>query len=133
MEDGKAFERSLEVQAMLVQQDPACQSSERIGDLDQKTFKRILGAVNDCSSTKSRTAPWRRHCVFSNRRAAAVLLPSRRRAAVEGLSGRAKERARPVKDWAFKDDVKRSGVHGEDDDGRDVPFKKSGRGCGAIS
>ena len=110
LEDGKAFERSLEVQAMLVQQDPAVPKIlERIGDLDQKTFKRILGAVNDYPwqhQEPYRTRLGRRHYVFSNRRAAAVFCYHRDVVLQwKGSPGAPKNVRVPSKDWAFKDDV----------------------------
>ena len=104
------FERSLEVQAMLVHQDPAVPKLlERIGALDRKTFKQVMRVVNDYPwnhQESFRTRLGRRHYVFSNRRAAAIFCYHRDVVLKwKGTPGAPKNARVPSKDWAFKDDV----------------------------
>ena len=104
------FERSLEVQAMLVHQDPAVPGLlERIGALDRRTFKRILRVVNDYPwkhQESFRARLGRRQYVFSNRRAAAIFCYHRDVVSKwKDTPGAPKNARVPSKDWAFKDDV----------------------------
>ena len=110
VENGKDFERSIEVQAMLVHQDPVVpRLLEHIKAIEQKTFKRIMKVVNDYPwdhQESFRTRLGRRHYVFSNRRAAAIFCYHRDVVlAWKNTPGAPRNVRVPSKDWAFKDDV----------------------------
>ena len=110
LEDGKAFERSLEVQGMLVQQDPAVPNLLKcIGAMGNKTFKGIMRLVNDYqwpNQEPFRTRLGRRHYVFSNRRAAAIFCYHRDVVLQwKDTPGAPKNARVPSKVWAFKEDV----------------------------
>lgn len=117
------FDRSLDVQAMLVHQDPAVPSILAAVPATA-TFKAVLRAVNDHpwgASKPHRQRLGRRQYMFANRRAAAIFCYHKDVVARwKGAKGAPKNAKVSTKQWAFEQDLETPHVRMELRDGTSV-------------